>query len=76
VHAGARFVVCDGMRPEQLLATVRQIRTATSERVEIAASGAFDLDSAQDVARTGVDHLYVDSLVQDSTVLQIGLTIA
>jgi nicotinate-nucleotide pyrophosphorylase (carboxylating) len=76
VHAGARFVVCENMRLELLEATVRQIRAATAEHVEIAATGGFDLESATAVARTGVDHLYVDSLVHDSTVLQVGLTIA
>ena len=75
VHAGARFVVCDAMSPEQLGAAVRQIRAATDEHVEIAASGTFDLHQAKEYAQTGVDHLYVDSLVQGSTVLDVRLDI-
>ena len=75
VHAGARFVVCDAMSPEQLAAAVRQIRSATSEHVEIAASGTFDLHQAKDYAQTGVDHLYVDTLVQGSTVLDVRFNI-
>jgi nicotinate-nucleotide pyrophosphorylase (carboxylating) len=75
VHAGARFVVCDAMSPEQLASAVRQIRAATDEHVEIAASGTFDLHQAKEYAQTGVDHLYVDTLVQGSTVLDVRLNI-
>jgi nicotinate-nucleotide pyrophosphorylase (carboxylating) len=76
VLAGARFIVCDRMHPDVLAGAVRQIRTATSEPVEIAASGIVDIALAKDYAGSGVDHLYVDSLVQYATALDVGLVIA
>jgi nicotinate-nucleotide pyrophosphorylase (carboxylating) len=76
VLAGARFVVCERMHPDVLAGAVRQIRAATSETVEVAASGVVDLAMAKDYAQTGVDHLYVDSLTQYATALDVGLVVA
>lgn len=76
VLAGARFIVCDHMHVDVLTGAVRQIRAATPEPVEIAASGVTDLSSAKDYAQCGVDHLYVESLTQHSTALDVGLVIA
>lgn len=76
IHAGARFLVCDGMEVDALAAAVTQIRAATDDHVEIAASGRFGLDRAKEYAYTGVDHLYVNSLVQASAVLDIDLRLA
>lgn len=76
VLAGARFLVCEGMTPQVLAGAVRQIRGATPEPVEIAASGVGDLSQAKDYGQTGVDHLYVDSLTQHSTALDVALVIA
>jgi nicotinate-nucleotide pyrophosphorylase (carboxylating) len=76
VLAGARFVVCERMHPDVLAGAVRQIRAATPEPVEIAASGVVDLAMAKDYAHTGVDHLYVDSLTRDATALDVGLVVA
>lgn len=73
VHAGARFIVCEGMSLDQLPGTVTQIRAATAERVEIACSGGFGLAQAAQVARAGVDHVYVDSLVQEARALDAQL---
>jgi nicotinate-nucleotide pyrophosphorylase (carboxylating) len=52
---------------------VSQIRAATSERLEVACSGGFRLAQAAQVARSGVDHVYVDSLVQEAPSLGIEL---
>jgi len=76
VLAGARFVVCERMHPDVLAGAVRQIRAATPETVEVAASGVVDLATAKDYAQTGVDHLYVDSLAQNATALDVGLVVA
>ncbi|MDQ1288797.1 MAG: hypothetical protein QG622_2363 [Actinomycetota bacterium] len=76
VLAGARFVVCDRMHPDVLTGAVRQIRSATPEQVEIAASGVDDLASAKEYAQTGVDHLYVESITQHATALDVGMVIA
>jgi nicotinate-nucleotide pyrophosphorylase (carboxylating) len=75
VLAGARFVVCERMHPDVLAGAVRQIRAATPETVEVAASGVVDLSTAKDYAQTGVDHLYVDSLTQYATALDVGLVV-
>ena len=76
VLAGARFVVCEGMDADVLAGAVRQIRAATPEPVEIAASGITDLGRAKEFAQTGLDHLYVDSLSQHATALDVALVIA
>jgi len=76
VLAGARFIVCEGMDADVLAGAVRQIRAATPETVEVAASGVVDLSTAKDYAQTGVDHLYVDSLTQYATALDVGLVVA
>jgi nicotinate-nucleotide pyrophosphorylase (carboxylating) len=76
VLAGARFVVCDRMHPDVLTGAVRQIRSATPEPVEIAVSGVDDLASAKEYAHSGVDHLYVESITQHATALDIGMVIA
>jgi nicotinate-nucleotide pyrophosphorylase (carboxylating) len=76
VLAGARFVVCEAMDPDTLAGAVRQIRAATPEAVEIAASGAADLATAKEYAQTGVDHLYVDSLSDRATALDVALVVA
>ena len=75
VHAGARFVVCDGVALTDLPAVVAQIRAATRERVEVACSGEFALAEAGRVARAGVDHVYVDSLVHEAHGFDLRLTL-
>jgi nicotinate-nucleotide pyrophosphorylase (carboxylating) len=62
VLAGARFVVCADMDADELAGTVRQVRAATLETVEIAAAGTIPLEEAKEVAQTGVDHLFVTGL--------------
>ena len=76
VHAGARFIVCEDMDVDALALAVRQVRAATTQPVEVAATGHFGLVSAVEVAATGVDHLYVDSLVQGAVGLDVRLVIA
>ena len=49
---------------------------ARSGRSEIAASGLSDLGLAKEYAQTGVDHLYVESLSQHATALDMALVLA
>lgn len=62
VLAGARFVVCTDMDVDVLAGTVRQVRRATLEPVEIAVTGGIGLDDAKEFAQTGVDHILVPPL--------------
>ena len=62
VLAGARFVVCTDMDVDVLAGTVRQVRAATLEPVEIAVAGGIGLDDAKEFAQTGVDHILVRPL--------------
>lgn len=73
VHAGARFVVCDQIDLADLPAMVAKIREATSERLEIACTGPFALAEAGRLARSGVDHVYVDSLVHQARSVGIAM---
>ncbi len=75
VHAGARFVVCEGMSVEQLASTVPQIRAATGDRVEIACTGPYGVRDAARLARTGVDHVYVDTLVSEAREVDLELVL-
>ena len=76
VLAGARFVVCEGMTPQVLAGAVRQVRAATQDPVEIAASGVGAVALAREYAAAGVDHLYVDGLAQHATALDVHLVMA
>jgi nicotinate-nucleotide pyrophosphorylase (carboxylating) len=73
VLAGARFLVCSEMDADTLAGTVRQVRAATLETVEIAATGWFTLDDAKEYAQTGVDHLCVEDLSAGGPRLRLSL---
>ena len=74
VHAGARFIVCDRIALADLPDIVATIRASSDERLEIACSGSFVLADAGRVAQTGVDHVYVESLVHEARAIEIGLS--
>jgi nicotinate-nucleotide pyrophosphorylase (carboxylating) len=73
VEAGARFLLCDNMSPQLLREAVVAARSATSDRVEIEATGGLTLDRARDYAETGVDYLSVGGLTHSSPILDIAL---
>ncbi|HET8614093.1 MAG TPA: carboxylating nicotinate-nucleotide diphosphorylase [Actinomycetales bacterium] len=73
VEAGARFLLCDNMSPALLSETVGAVRAATSERVELEATGGLTLEHAREYAETGVDYLSVGGLTHSSPILDLAL---
>jgi nicotinate-nucleotide pyrophosphorylase (carboxylating) len=69
VAAGARFLLCDNMTPEELGAVV----AAVGGRAELEATGGLTLDAAAAYAATGVDYLSVGALTHSSPALDIAL---
>jgi nicotinate-nucleotide pyrophosphorylase (carboxylating) len=76
VGAGARFLLCDNMTPEVLADSVRQARAATTEPVELEATGGLTLDVAAVYGATGVDYLSVGALTHSSPALDLALDLA
>lgn len=73
VGAGARFLLCDNMDTEVLTETVRRARAATTEPVELEATGGLTLKDAAAYAATGVQYLSVGALTHSSPALDIAL---
>ncbi len=73
VDVGARFLLCDNMDVPTLTDAVAVARAATSDTVEIEATGGLTLDVAAEYARTGVDYLSVGALTHSSPVLDMAL---
>lgn len=73
VGAGARFLLCDNMSVALLRETVVAVRVATTDHVEIEATGGLTLEHAREYARTGVDYLSVGGLTHSSPILDIAL---
>ncbi|WP_189081041.1 carboxylating nicotinate-nucleotide diphosphorylase [Mangrovihabitans endophyticus] len=69
VEAGAGFLLCDNMRPEDL----REVVRAVGDRVELEATGGLTLDTAADYAATGVDYLSVGGLTHSSPILDVAM---
>lgn len=69
VEAGADLVLLDNMPPAQLRRAVELV----AGRARLEASGGLGLDTAHDVAATGVDYLAVGALTHSAPVLDIGL---
>ncbi len=67
VEAGARFLLCDNMKPDLLRAVV----AAVGGRAELEATGGLTLDVAAEYAATGVDYLSVGALTHSSPILDI-----
>jgi nicotinate-nucleotide pyrophosphorylase (carboxylating) len=76
VAAGARFLLCDNMAPELLRETVTAVRAATTDRVEIEATGGLTLEHAREYAATGVDYLSVGGLTHSSPILDLAVDLA
>lgn len=73
VEAGARIVLLDNMGLDQLRQAVAVARSASKGRVLLEASGGLRLDTARQVAETGVDYLAVGELTHSAPVLDLGM---
>ncbi|GAB3149252.1 carboxylating nicotinate-nucleotide diphosphorylase [Micromonospora sonneratiae] len=69
VEAGADFLLCDNMNPDQL----REVVAAVGDRAELEATGGLTLTEAARYAATGVDYLSVGALTHSSPILDIAL---
>lgn len=69
VAAGARFLLCDNMSPDQL----REVVGAVAGRAELEATGGLTLEVAREYAATGVDYLSVGALTHSAPILDIAL---
>jgi nicotinate-nucleotide pyrophosphorylase (carboxylating) len=69
VEAGAIFLLCDNMKPDQ----VRAVVAAVGGRAELEATGGLTLEVAAEYAATGVDYLSVGALTHSSPILDIAL---
>ncbi len=71
IDAGADLVLLDNMNPADLRAAVEY----AAGRARLEASGGLTVDTAREVAETGVDYLAVGALTHSAPVLDIGLDI-
>ncbi|HEV7205763.1 MAG TPA: carboxylating nicotinate-nucleotide diphosphorylase [Jatrophihabitans sp.] len=71
IDAGADLVLLDNMGP----ALLREVVAYARGRARLEASGRLSLDTAREVAGTGVDYLAVGALTHSASVLDIGLDI-
>ncbi len=69
VEAGATFLLCDNMSPEELKAVV----DAVGDRASLEATGRLTLGRAAEFASTGVDYLSVGALTHSSPIVDIAL---
>jgi nicotinate-nucleotide pyrophosphorylase (carboxylating) len=69
VSAGATFLLCDNMPPDEL----RGVVAAVGGRAELEATGGLTLAVAAQYAATGVDYLSVGALTHSSPILDIAL---
>ena len=72
IAAGAELILLDNFG----LAQTRQAVALAAGQVKLEASGGLTLDSARDVALTGVDYLAVGALTHSAPALDIGLDLA
>lgn len=72
ITAGADEVLIDNFTPEEMRAAVA-VRNEANPAVRIEASGGLTLESAREVAETGVDYIAVGELTHSARVLDIGL---
>jgi nicotinate-nucleotide pyrophosphorylase (carboxylating) len=69
VEAGAGFLLCDNLTPEEL----RKLVAAVDGRAELEATGNLTLVRAREYAETGVDYLSVGALTHSSPILDIAM---
>ena len=70
IEAGAELILLDNMSPAELRECVELV---AGRDVQLEASGGLSLDTAAEVAATGVDYLAVGALTHSAPVLDIGL---
>ena len=69
VAAGAEYLLCDNMTPEQLV----EVMGAVGDRAELEATGNLTLENAAAYAATGIDYLSVGGLTHSSPILDIAM---
>ena len=72
INAGADDVLIDNFTPDQMREAVR-VRNEMNPNVRLEASGGLTLDTARQVAETGVDLIAVGELTHSARVLDFGL---
>ncbi len=72
IDAGADDVLIDNFTPDQMREAVR-IRNEMNPNVRLEASGGLTVDTARQVAETGVDLIAVGELTHSARVLDFGL---
>jgi nicotinate-nucleotide pyrophosphorylase (carboxylating) len=76
ISAGADLVLLDNMSPDvmrEAVAIIEKHRTDTGRTILLEASGGLTLNTARDVADTGVHFISVGALTHSSPILDIGL---
>jgi nicotinate-nucleotide pyrophosphorylase (carboxylating) len=69
VRAGATFLLCDNMPPDEL----RGVVAAVGPAVELEATGGLTLARAREYADTGVHYLSVGALTHSAPILDIAM---
>lgn len=75
IEAGARFLMLDNMGLEEMRAVVEAVRALEPQvgRVQLEATGGLTLDTAREVAQTGVDFMSVGALTHSSAIIDLAL---
>lgn len=74
IEAGAELILLDNMTPAQMRTCVELIvNRPDAGQVRFEASGGLSLETASDVAATGVDYIAVGGLTHSAPVLDLGL---
>ena len=75
IDAGVRFLLLDNMGPEALRTVVDSVRARESEvgQVRLEATGGLTVQTAREVAATGVNFISVGALTHSSPIVDIGL---
>ena len=78
IEAGARFLMLDNMGLEQMRALVQTVsaREPQEGRVRLEATGGLTLETARDVAHTGVDFMSVGALTHSSPIVDLALDLS
>lgn len=74
LEAGADIVMCDNMKPSEIIEVVR-LRNASYPHIYLEASGNLTLENIQEYALSGVDALSCGSLIHQATWLDLSLKI-
>ncbi|MBA2553290.1 MAG: carboxylating nicotinate-nucleotide diphosphorylase, partial [Geodermatophilaceae bacterium] len=69
VSAGARFLLCDNMIPDQL----REVVAAVGPDVQLEATGGLTIERAREYGETGVHYLSVGALTHSAPIVDIAM---